>query len=248
MQAFACAAPPVFAFVCCSSMARGALEIAAGKEGLKVRCPDCAAEVNPLREYCPGCGSPTDPAVRERLRSRAAGGRSPDELKSNRKTVLIACAAIAAALAIGGRLSWPGIPLHISTHSPRKGPVVTDAEQIYRAYHDDPDGAARRFGGRELMVSGEFLRIVPDGYGSIDMRLKTSNPDSPLGADLADAAVADAKQLRPGQQVTVSCRGMAGSGDDRWLQNCAIQPEGGGDATAPSSVAPPAAPSAPATK
>jgi hypothetical protein len=92
------------------------------------------------------------------------------------------------------------------------------------------------------MVSGEFLRIVPDGYGSTDMRLKTSNPDSPLGVDLADAAVADAKLLRPGQEVTVSCRSMAGSGDDRWLQNCAIQPEGG-DNAAP---APPPAPSPPA--
>jgi hypothetical protein len=98
------------------------------------------------------------------------------------------------------------------------------------------------------MVSGEFLRIVPDGYGSIDMRLKTSNPDSPLGVDLADAAVADAKQLRPWQQVTVSCRGMAGSGDDRWLQNCAIQPESGDGAAQPSSIAPPPPPSPPAPK
>jgi hypothetical protein len=212
-----------------------------------VRCPNCAVEVNPLREYCHSCGSPTDPDVRERLRARA-DGRSPDELKSNRKTVLIACAAIAAALAIGGRLSLPVIPIHIGMHAERKGPVVTDAEQIYRAYHEDPDGAARRFGGREMMVSGEFLRIVPDGYGSIDMRLKTSNPDSPLGADLADAAVADAKQLRPGQQVTVSCRGTAGSGDDRWLQNCAIQPEGGDGAAQPSSIAPPPPPSPPAPK
>src|SRR5947209_4692925 len=97
-----------------------------GKEGLKVRCPNCAVEVNPLREYCHSCGSPTDPDVRERLRARA-GGRSPEELKSNRKTVLIACAAIAAALAIGGRLSFPGIPIHIGTHSARKGPILTDA-------------------------------------------------------------------------------------------------------------------------
>ena len=95
-----------------------------------------------------------------------------------------------------------------------------DASFLYvlpdRAYHDDPDGAAKRFGGRELMVTGEFLRIVPDGYGSTDLRLKTSNPDSPLGVDLADAAIADAKQLRPGQQVTVSCRAMAGISEIPW--------------------------------
>jgi len=133
-------------------------------------------------------------------------------------------------------------------HAPRKGPVVTDAEQIYRAYRADPDAAAKRFGGRELMVTGEFLRIVPDGYGSIDMRLRTPNPDAPLGVDLANAAIEDAKQLRPGQQVTVSCQRMAGSGDDRWLQNCAIQPEDGAGAAPPSSVASPPPPSPPAIK
>ena len=216
-----------------------------------MRCPDCAAEVSALREYCPGCGSPTDPLVRERLRARAAGGRSPEELKSNRKTVLIAGAGLVALLAVAGRLSLPGIPLHISRHhTAPKGPVETDAEQIYRAYHEDSDAAAKRFGGREMLVTGEFLRIVPDGYGSTDLRLKTSNPDSPLGVDLADAAVADAKLLRPGQQVTVSCRGIAGSGDDRWLQNCAIQPEDGAtpssSAAPPPSVAPPGPPGPPA--
>jgi hypothetical protein len=204
--------------------------------------------VSVLREFCPQCGTSTAAGMRERGFA-APGTRPVEELQRNRGRVLMVGAGILIVLGVMGKFSWPGIPIHIGTHHDRaRGPVVTDAEQIYRAYHDDPDGAARRFGGREMMVSGEFLRIVPDGYGSIDMRLKTSNPDSPLGADLADAAVADAKQLRPGQQVTVSCRGMAGSGDDRWLQNCAIQPEGGGDATAPSSVAPPAAPSAPATK
>jgi hypothetical protein len=178
-----------------------------------------------------------DDGLRERLRTRG-GARPPEELKRNRKTVLIGAAAFLAVLAVGGRLSWPGIPLHVSTHEPRKGPMVTGADQIYRAYHADADAAAKRFSGREMMVTGEFLRIVPDGYGSIDMRLKTSNPDSPLGVDLANAAVEDAKKLRPGQQVTVSCQRMAGSGDDRWLQNCAIQPEDG--AAPPAPTAPPA--------
>jgi len=117
-------------------------------------------------------------------------------------------------------------------------PAATD---FASAYAQDPAAAEKKFGGREITVSGEFLRIVPDGYGSIDMRLKTTQPDFPLGADLVDAAVEDARQLRPGQQVTVSCRNVAGAGNDRWLQQCAIQQTGN---TAPS--APPAAPTAPA--
>ena len=207
-----------------------------------MRCSECAAELPPLRDYCPKCGTPTAWGLR-RGDSAAPGGRSPEELKNNRKTVLIACAAVAGLLAVGGRLSSPFHPLHIRIHEPRRGPVVTTADQLYLAYHQDPEAAAKRFGGREIMASGEFLRIVPDGYGSIDMRLKTSNPDSPLGVDLAAASVDDAKLLRPGQQVTVSCRRMAGSGDDRWLQDCAIQPEDG--ATPSPSPMPPTAPSPP---
>ncbi|HVU30677.1 MAG TPA: hypothetical protein VHE36_09770 [Sphingomicrobium sp.] len=126
---------------------------------------------------------------------------------------------------------------------PRKGPVVTNADELVRAYAEDSAAADKRFGGREIMVTGEFLRIVPDGYGSIDMRLKTSNPDSPLGVDVTDAAIDDAKRLRPGQEVTVSCRQVAGSENDRWLQDCAIQP--GADVDAPSPPSPPSPPSRP---
>jgi len=41
--------------------------------------------------------------------------------------------------------------------------------------------------------------------------------------------------------VTVSCRRVAGSDNDRWLQDCAIQP-GGDPAAAPSPPSPPAPP------
>lgn len=186
-----------------------------------MRCPECLADVSPLRDFCPQCGTPTDPG----LHGRDPGRRSPDELKRNRKTVLIACAAIFGMLAVGGRLNWHIPPMHIHMHAPHsKGPVVTSAEALARAYAQDPAAAAKRFDGREIMVSGEFLRIVPDGYGSIDMRLKGADPNFPLGIDVVNASVDDAKRLRPGQQVTVSCRSVAGSGNDRWLKDCAIQP------------------------
>ena len=201
----------------------------------------------PLREFCPKCGTPTDPGLREGLRrSRVPGARPDDELKSNRKRVLVVAAGLLLVLGIAGKLSWP-VPtiLHINSDHHRKGPVTIDAEQLYRAYHDDPDSAAKRFGGREMVVSGEFLRLVPDGYGSLDLRLKTSNPDSPLGVDLDGAAIEDAKQLRLGQQVTVSCHRMAGSGDDRWLQDCEVQQAGAGS-SAPSPPKSPSPPPAPA--
>ncbi|MNC88811.1 hypothetical protein D3C83_46730 [compost metagenome] len=77
-----------------------------------------------------------------------------------------------------------------------------------------------------MVVSGEFLRIVPDGYGSLDLRLKTSNPEAQLGIDVAQLAIEDAKQLRPGQRVTVSCQQMGSGGDELWVQDCAIQHAG----------------------
>jgi hypothetical protein len=171
-----------------------------------------------------------------------SGSRSPEELKRNRKTVLIACVAITGMLAVAGRLHWSIPPVHINLHEPPKGPVVTNADNLARAYSQDPTRAQKKFGGREIMVIGEFLRIVPDGYGSIDMRLKTVNPNFPLGVDVANASVDDAKLLRPGQQVTVSCRRVAGSGNDRWLQDCAIQRGLDVHAGLPAPPSPPASP------
>lgn len=206
-----------------------------------MRCPRCGTDVSLLREFCPQCGTPTDSGLRE-SRLRRDQDHSPANLKQNRKTVLIACAAIAAVLAAAGKLSWPIPPVHINLHEPPKGPVVTDAVELSRAYAADSAAAEKRFGGREIMVSGEFLRIVPDGYGSIDMRLKAASPDFPLGVDVANASVDDAKRVQPGQEVTVSCRRVAGSGNDRWLQDCAIQTEGDSHDV----PAPPAKPSPPA--
>lgn len=205
-----------------------------------MRCSECGADMPPLREFCPGCGTPTSPGLRRRDPG-SPSGRSPEELKRNRKTVLIACAAIAGLLAVAGKIHFPIPPIHIDMHAPHhKGPVVTDTETLVRAYAADPAAAEKRFGGREIQVSGEFLRIVPDGYGSIDMRLKTSNPDAPLGVDLTNDAVEDAKALSPGQQVTVSCRRVAGSANDRWLQDCAIQPNAGAPSAPPAPPPPPA--------
>jgi len=104
--------------------------------------------------------------------------------------------------------------------------VTIEADQLYKAYAADPRAAAERFGNREMVVSGEFLRIVPDGYGSLDLRLKTSNPDAELGVDVAQLAIEDAKQLRPGQRVTVSCQHMGSGSDVLWVQDCAIQQAG----------------------
>jgi hypothetical protein len=214
-----------------------------------VRCPECAADVPPLREFCPKCGTPTDPGLRERLQ-RHPSTRSPEELKRNRKTVLIGAAALLLALGVAGKFSWPGHFIHIESHhrDGPKGPVTIDADQLYQAYRDDPDGAAKRFGGREMVVSGEFIRIVPDGWGSLDLRLKTSNPEKPLGIDVAQLALDDAKKLRPGQRVTVSCQHMGSGGDLLWVQDCAIQAAGPADAAQPPAPTPPAPPTSPESR
>ena len=191
-----------------------------------MRCPGCAAEISPLHDTCPHCGSSTD-RVFDQLDQRSRG-RPPEELKRNRKTVLIAAAGLLLALGVAGKFSWPGHFVHVESHhrDEARGPVTVSADQLYQAYRDDPDAAAKRFGGREMVVSGEFLRIVPDGWGSLDLRLKTSNPEKPLGIDVAQLALDDAKKLRPGQMVTVSCQHMGSGGDALWVQDCAIQSPG----------------------
>ena len=214
-------------------------------------CPECGADVSPLREFCPKCGTPTDPGLRS-VRNRLAGGRPPEDIKSNRKRVfMIGAAVLLSALAIGSGnwFDWhsdhrPSIPHRQEV----RGPVTIDADQLYAAFRDDPQSAARRFAGREMVVTGEYLRIVPDGYGSLDLRLKTSNPEEPVGVDVAGVAIEDAKKLRPGQQVTVSCKSMGNGGDTLWVRDCAIQPNAEaakGDEAATVSEAP-ASPAAPA--
>jgi hypothetical protein len=201
---------------------------------VKERCPGCANEVSPLREFCPNCGTATDPDLREKL-LRARSARPAEERGRTRKTVLIGGGALLLALAIAGNLSWPGLPtgIDLGDRDRPAGPVTIEAEQLYQAYRDDADAATKRFEGREMVVSGEFLRIVPDGYGSLDLRLNTSNPDEPLGIDVTQLALEEAKQLRPGQRVTVSCQQMGAGGDELWVQDCAIQPTGDGSAPPP---------------
>jgi hypothetical protein len=123
--------------------------------------------------------------------------------------------------------------------------VTIEAEALQQAYEDNPDAAEERFGGREMVVSGEFLRIVPDGYGSLDLRLKTSDPDKQLGIDVAQLAIEDAKRLRPGQRVTVSCQGMGSGADELWVRECAIQPGAEAFPTPPEAPEPPEAPPEP---
>lgn len=188
--------------------------------------------MSPLREFCPTCGTATDPDLREKL-LRARSPRPAEVRKGARGAVLIGGGALLLALAAVGNFAWSGLPGGIGPGDRDRpgGPVTIEADQLYQAYRDDPRAATREFAGREMVVSGEFLRIVPDGYGSLDLRLGTSNPDEPLGIDVVDVAIEDAKQLRPGQRVTVSCQQMGSGGDELWVQDCAIQPTGdGGDA------------------
>ena len=209
-----------------------------------MKCPECAADVNVLREFCPSCGAVLHRDSPARRPARPSG-RPSDQLNDNRKKLLIGGGAILLALAALGKLSLPGIPIHVDIDNDRKGPALVEAQQVYEAYRDDEDAAAKRFADREMVVTGEFLRIVPDGYGSLDMRLKTSNPEAPLGIDLAGIAIEDAKKLRPGQRVTVSCQGMGGGGDDPWVRDCAIQSAADAPSGVPSPPAPPAPPSPP---
>lgn len=216
-----------------------------------MRCPGCAAEISVLRDVCPHCGTPTD-RVFDKLQQ--GGERSPEEMHRNRKTVLAVAGGLLVLLAVSGKihpfghLPFTGHGIHIDTgHSEPKEPVTIGAAQLFEAYHSDSQAADRRFGDREMVVSGEFVRTVPDGYGSIDMRLKTAHPDLPLGIDLDSHSVDAATKLEPGQLVTVSCRKVAGSGDNPWLQDCVLQPPAPGEVAKAPTSAPPAPPAPPAS-
>lgn len=195
-----------------------------------------------------------DSGLRESEQQLVRRQRTDGEPKRNGKGILIA-AAVLLGLGMMGT-SWfnasfdfnsddrPGM---VDRDGPR-GAVTIEAEQLYQAFRDNPEGSRERFEGREMVVSGEFVRIVPDGYGSLDLRLKTSNPEEEVGVDLAQLAIEDGKKLFPGRRVTVSCQGMGDGGDELWVRDCAIQPtpETGVLPGAPAAVSEPAAPASPA--
>lgn len=182
------------------------------------------------------------PGIRGSL-LRERNGRPTEGRKGIRKVMLVGGGAALLALGVAGQLAWPwsspAADIKSEAQARPRGPVTIEADQLQRAYRDDPDGAAERFDGREMVVSGEFLRIVPDGYDSLDLRLKTSDPEQPLGVDVVQVAIEDAKQLVPGQRVTVSCQRMGSGGDELWVQDCAIQ-QGGDAALRPPTASPPA--------
>jgi hypothetical protein len=206
-----------------------------------VRCPGCGANVSALREFCPVCGTSMDAGLREGLQ------RTREERPARSRKGLGMVAVIGAALlglGVVSQVDWDDDD-RSSGQVWAPGPVTIEAEALQQAYEDEPDAAEERFGGREMVVSGEFLRIVPDGYGSLDLRLKTSDPDKQLGIDVANLAIEDAKKLVPGQRVTVSCQGMGSGADELWVRECAIQPGVEPLPTPPEAPEPPEAPPEP---
>ena len=208
-----------------------------------MRCPECAAEVSDLRAFCPECGKLIPRSRRDREDPSLAPDMRPDgDPKQNRRKIIFAGVGILFAITLVSKASWFGGVIHIDTDRHR-GPVSVSAEEVYDAYRADAHDAARRFRGREMIVTGEFVRIVPDGQGNPDLRLHTSNPDEPLGADLIPMSYDAAAHLRPGQKVTVSCQRITRTGDEHWLQNCAIQTPT--TTSGPTPPAPPPPPSPP---
>lgn len=192
-----------------------------------VRCPECNARVSSHRSFCPECGA----SMREI--ARQDGERSPEELKRNRRNVLVIGAALIFGTALISPFSWIVFDANPDSVERHRAPVTIEAQQLYDAYRQDDRAANRRYRNREMVVSGEFVRVVPDGGGQPDLRLKTSDPERPLGVDLVEMSHEQAGRLRPGQRVTVNCRQMAGNREERWLQNCSIEAAAEAEATPP---------------
>ncbi|WP_225421628.1 OB-fold putative lipoprotein [Sphingomonas parva] len=170
-------------------------------------------------------------------------------MKRNRARVLVIGAALLLAAGVVGKGDWFPIRINGDSHESResregpRGAAIVPVQQLIQAYRDDPDAADDLYRHREMVVTGPFVRIAPDGQGDPDLRLGTSDPAGQFGADLIRASHEQATRLRPGQVVTVGCQRIDRSGDERWLRNCAIQSVADVGASAP-----PAAPAPPAER
>jgi hypothetical protein len=189
--------------------------------------------VPPRAEFCPNCGTPT----RLSLRERGPSAPPDEDLKRNRRNVFIIGAVFVFGLLIGGQGSWFGSAFDFDDDDRQRRPAVIAAQPLFEAFRDDADEAEDRFDDRYLVVTGEFVRIVPDGGGSPDLRLRTSDPMLPLGVDLVQGSHRASEALVPGQIVTVSCERVVRGPEDNWLQNCSIETAAEGGAAAPRDAA-----------
>lgn len=207
-------------------------------------CPQCDAPVPARAEFCPECGTPTSPRLRERKRGRAPDTRTDEEIKNNRKRILVLGAAFLFGFVIGGQSNWFDRGFDFDDHIGDRRPAVVQADQLFTAYREDDEAADDRFDDRFVVVRGEFIEIREDDQGEPDLRLRTSDPAAPLGVDVVGSAHDQARTLRPGQMVTVACDGVSRTGDERWLRNCAIELVE--EATVPALPAPASQPTSPA--
>lgn len=219
-----------------------------------MRCKVCGGDVPVLREFCPSCGAPTDPALRDRKAMLGQGHRQPahgEPPKRGRKRFLVALAALVGLGMVGAGIIDAAVDpdpdfdsgedrvvVVVDRDEPR-GAITIDADELYKSYREDRDAFEDRFDDREMVVTGEFQRIVPDGDDSLDLRLATSDRNVQVGVDLARIAVEDAKKLRPGQRVTVSCQGLGHGGDDLYVRDCAIQANSDDEEAIPASTSAP---------
>ncbi len=185
-----------------------------------------------LAEFCPECGTPMSPG----LRARRASARPVEDLKSNRRNVFIIGAAFLFGIVVGGQGGWFGSGFDFEQENERR-PAVIAAQPLFEAFRDDAEEAEERYDDRYLVVTGEYVRTVPDGQGNPDLRLRTSDPLLPLGVDLVQGSHRESEALQPGQIVTVSCERVVRGPEDNWLQNCSIEAIVSGSA-APAGEAP----------
>jgi hypothetical protein len=188
--------------------------------GAKVRCPNCDANVPLGAEFCKVCGTPTDPGMRARL--ERTGEPAEADPKHGRRTIFIAGAALLFGIVIGSWTGSPGPSINIDPDWDER-PAVVSAQEFQDAYRRDAEAADKRFEGRGMVVTGEFLSVRKDDQGNPDLQIKGSDPTWSLGADLLPNSHGKAWTLKPGETVTVSCERVRRTGEERWLRNCSIE-------------------------
>jgi hypothetical protein len=158
------------------------------------------------------------------MRARLGQTQEPAEAdpKRGRRIVLIAVAALLFGYVIGSQTGSGGPSINIDPDWDHR-PAVAGAQEFFQAYRSDADDADDRFDERGLVVTGEFVRVARDDQGNPDLRLKTSDPEWPLGVDLLPDSYGRSAELKPGQIVTVSCERVRRTGEERWLRNCTIE-------------------------
>lgn len=164
-------------------------------------CKECRKEISSDANPCPHCGKKNPHGMSAVM--KYGGGFLG--IMFGLPVLVGFCGAIAS----GNKSSNSTTSTAQAEEAPvaAQAPVAVDAMQLWRDYEANEVAADNAYKGRALAVTGVVASIDKNAFGSIIVRLATSNQFESVMATMEQSEANAAATLSKGVRVTVLCKG-----------------------------------------